>query len=87
LKLGVAAIIAFSGILIDPDVAIANPKTKLLMLHGESDQVCPLELMQNSISRIREKNLLVSLYIDSGVGHCISGNIMRNALEFLQTID
>jgi phospholipase/carboxylesterase len=78
------SVVAFSGHLIQfPDQVIADPP-RCILIHGEEDDVVPVELMKESHKVLKEKGITVEGYCMDNLGHSISQEGLDLATQFLQ---
>ncbi|GHU17632.1 phospholipase [Alphaproteobacteria bacterium] len=87
LKLGVSHVVSFSGVLIDQNIKDFNLKTKLVMIHGESDAVVPFDMMIASVDVLRRRGLGVYLAVSETAKHFIDDYMMQAAVKFLLPVN
>ena len=85
-----AAIVGFSGVLVGPehlDEATARGKTgappPVLLVHGDADQVIPLDALMISSEAMGQANLGCQWHIAMGVAHGIDPSGLRHGGLFL----
>lgn len=69
------AILAYAGILLDPEVLeqeLAN-KAPVLLVHGERDEVVSVEFSRMAATLLRRSRVPVELLTEPGLGHSIDG--------------
>jgi phospholipase/carboxylesterase len=93
LDLSVAAIVAFSGALLDHDIRDANSgnknvkkDTKILITHGELDAVVPVSEAYDAEETLKALGLGVTKIICSGTAHSIDNCALASAIKFLKQI-
>lgn len=79
------AIIGFSGMLIAPEklVETRRPAPPILLIHGDQDQMIPLDAMFVAADQLAEAGIPAQWHMSSGVGHGIDGGGLRHAGLFL----
>jgi phospholipase/carboxylesterase len=78
------AIVAFSGLLIDPDGIPSGPLPPVLLIHGEADAIVPAEASRTAERSLRALGGAVELEITPRLGHGIdTAGLSRGGL-FLQ---
>jgi phospholipase/carboxylesterase len=85
-----AAIVGYSGLLAAPNetdvAAMAHEITSrppVLLIHGDSDPLIPLQAMPMSATALRALGLSVETHMSAGVGHGIGEDGLRLGVEFL----
>lgn len=75
-----AAIVGYSGVLVGPEnLAEATARTKtggtprILLVHGDRDEVIPLEALFNSAEELAKADLPCEFHLSLGVAHGIDG--------------
>lgn len=85
IKAEVGWIIAFSGILVDESVLDKkNKKTKIALMHGDSDEVLPLSSMIAAVDEFKERGIDIKTLIVPRLNHSIDMKEMNFALDFLK---
>ena len=80
---GAAAVVAYSGRLASPIVS-TNRATPLTLVHGEDDDVIPVDELESAADALSEAGFPVDAYMLPGVGHTITADgvaLGRDALE------
>jgi phospholipase/carboxylesterase len=79
-----AAIIGYSGLLAGPEHL---PETKarppVLLIHGEIDDLIPVEALHLAREQLAEAGLLVEWHVRPGIGHGIDPGGQRMAAHFM----
>ena len=78
------AIVAFSGLLIDPDAIPAEPLPPVLLIHGDADPVVPAEATRVAERSLRALGGHVQAKLTPGLGHGIDAAGLAEASSFLQ---
>jgi phospholipase/carboxylesterase len=85
-----AAIIGYSGMLVvpeavDPDVFAAEIKSQppVLLVHGDQDQVIPVQALMHAAQGLAALGVPVQWHISPGIGHGIDQEGLRHGAEFL----
>lgn len=81
-------IVAFSGGLIQPDTigeTLAS-KPPVCLIHGEADDVVPVEMSRASATALQALGLDVSLYVSPGQGHTIPPDGLEAARTFIARV-
>ncbi len=78
------AIVAFSGILIDPDSIPAGATPPVLLVHGEADQIVPVEASRVAEASLRALGVAIEADFTPGLGHGIDAAGLSRAGIFLQ---
>ena len=85
-----AAIVGYSGMLVTPkdgpaDVMAAEIKSKppVLLVHGDRDEVIPVQAMQMAAQGLAALEVPVEWHISPGIGHGIDEEGLRQGGEFL----
>ena len=85
-----AAIVGYSGILIMPGdtiseafVAEIKSKPRVLLIHGDEDQMIPVQAVTHSAQGLAALEVPVEWHISPGVGHGIDQEGLRHGGEFL----
>ncbi|MDQ0326073.1 phospholipase/carboxylesterase [Rhodopseudomonas julia] len=83
-----AGIVGFSGLLADK-AAIAAPeaqKPPVLLVHGDSDQLIPVQALFMANEGLTEAKIPVEWHISQGIGHGIGPDGLSLAQQFLQRV-
>lgn len=85
-----AAIVGYSGILIMPNDAMSEDfaaqiksRPTVLLIHGDADQMIPVQAVTHSAQALAELDVPVEWHISPGVGHGIDQEGLRHGGEFL----
>jgi len=79
----VGALVSFAGLLPLPPSAGSGNRTVVLLMHGSADRTIPSEASISAASELEAAGFDVSLNIVQGVGHTISPEEAKTALQFL----
>lgn len=83
LKLGVKAVIAFAGQLLDPNVTIHSKQTKIFMAHSKMDKVVPISEMYSAEKILKRKGLEVKTFISKATEHVVDIDMIKASADFL----
>lgn len=86
LKLGIAGVIAFSGLLLDAKSCIGKTHTKVLLLHGAADEVIPVEAMKLTERVLTNAGVPVKSEIYPTLKHEIDRKVLAKAVDFLKSL-
>lgn len=86
LKLGIAGVIAFSGLLLDAKSCVGKTKTKVLLLHGAADSVIPVEAMKLTERVLINAGVPVKSEIHPTLKHEIDRKVIAKAMDFLKSM-
>jgi phospholipase/carboxylesterase len=85
-----AAIVGYSGILIMPNDAMSDEfaaqiksKPPVLLIHGDADQMIPVQAVTHSAQGLAALDVPVEWHISPGIGHGIDQQGLRHGGEFL----
>lgn len=83
----IAAVVGFSGRLLEPQRLAAESKVKppALLLHGDQDPVVPFTDLGLAAKSLEASGFSVHTYVMKGTGHGISQDGLATALKFLTT--
>lgn len=82
----IAGILAYSGSLIDTkDLSIAH-KVPIHIVHGESDEVVPIESYHHARSELEQAGFDVTGHMTKYLGHSIDNDGIESGAGFLQNI-
>ena len=78
-------IIGFSGMLADPDALAAEAVTKppILLVHGDRDDVLPVEALHQAEVQLRSLEFDVASHVSPGLGHSIDEQGLQLGARFL----
>jgi phospholipase/carboxylesterase len=81
----VAAIVGFSGRLLDPEgLAGATSKPPVLLIHGDADEMVPVASLSEAADALSQAGFETYAHVSKGVGHGIAPDGLSLALRFLQ---
>ncbi|MDR0581209.1 MAG: dienelactone hydrolase family protein [Holosporaceae bacterium] len=86
LKYNAAATIAFSGLLLDPEVCADNCDTKILLTHGEKDNVIPITALKLTEDALKRCCAHVETAISPDLAHGIDDYLLNQAIDFLRRL-
>ena len=80
-----AAIVGYSGLLVGPEklAETRRPAPPILLIHGDQDQMIPLEAMFLAAEQLAEAGIPAQWHMSVGVGHGIDGGGLKHAGLFL----
>lgn len=80
-----AAILGFSGMLVSPEAlkAEATGKPPILLIHGERDDVIPVDALFAATDGLAAAEIPVEWHLSPGLGHGIDGEGLRQGAAFL----
>lgn len=76
--------IAFSGVLFPPTKCI-NIKTPICLIHGEKDEIVPIDAMYNASHYFAQHNIKYSEHKIAHLGHSIDGKGLEIMLNFIKS--
>lgn len=79
----VGALVTFAGLLPLPPTS-SSPQTRILMMHGSADKTIPPAATSVAASQLESAGFNVVSKIYPGVGHTISSEEARDAVNFLR---
>lgn len=87
LKLGAKAVVAFSGQLLDANIAISNNNIpKILLVHGEKDTVVPISEMHSTQKILKGKNIKAETFVSESAMHSIDIDMFKAGINFLKNL-
>jgi phospholipase/carboxylesterase len=79
-----SAILGYSGVLVGPEhLADATCKPNILLVHGDRDEVIPLDALFMSANALGEAEIACQWHLSFGIGHGIDGGGLRHGGLFL----
>jgi len=79
-----AAILGYSGVLVGPEhLSEASGKPPILLVHGDQDQVIPLDALFTSADALGQADIPCQWHLSFGIGHGIDGGGLRHGGLFL----
>lgn len=80
-----ACILGFSGMLVSPEAlkAEATGKPPILLVHGERDDVIPVEALFAACDGLNAAEIPVEWHLSPGLGHGIDGEGLRQGAAFV----
>lgn len=83
----VKGVIAFSGMLLNPESYInKHIKTKVLLTHGKLDNVIPIDAMSLTESALKNLKIEVKAVISETLYHGIDSYVLHEAVDFLKNL-
>ena len=76
-------LLCYSGSFIKKDRSLTKDH-KIMLIHGESDEVIPLESMRDAQSALIELGAKVESHISKNLGHSIDGEGINKGIEFIK---
>ncbi|MBR1735340.1 MAG: dienelactone hydrolase family protein [Alphaproteobacteria bacterium] len=88
LRLGVKAIVSFSGQLLDPnvDISVNGEKTKILLIHGKKDTIIPVKYMYESQKILEDRGITVKTFVSDTARHSIDIDMLKTGINFLKNL-
>lgn len=83
---GMKAVVSFSGIILHPDQYLNERDTKVLLCHGENDDILHHSLMQMTDEALKSANIDTKAVLDENIGHSISSYLLNQAVDFLKSL-
>jgi len=82
----VAAVVGYSGMLIDPDRLEAEIESRppVLLIHGDADEVVPFEAMEAARVALASVDVDVQTFSRPDLGHSIDAEGLKAAILFLR---
>ena len=78
------AILGYSGVLVGPEhLEEATGKPKILLVHGDRDEVIPLDALFMSADALGKAEIPCQWHLSFGIGHGIDGGGLRHGGLFL----
>jgi phospholipase/carboxylesterase len=80
-----AAIVGFSGMLVEPNRLKAEIKSRppVLLVHGDRDEVIPVQALQQARAALADAGVPVESHVSAGLPHGIDGDGLDIAGRFL----
>lgn len=84
-KVPPAAILGFSGHLVSPELlpSEATGKPPILLIHGDQDQVLPIDMLFEAIDGLAKAEIPVEWHLSRGIGHGIDQGGLIHGGAFL----
>lgn len=81
-----AGVVGFSGRLLQPDALVADTLSRppVLLIHGDADEVVPVQALSEASRALRDARFDVDAHVLAGLGHGISPEGLSMALGFLR---
>ncbi|MDR2723928.1 MAG: dienelactone hydrolase family protein [Holosporaceae bacterium] len=86
LKYKAKAVVAFSGLLLEPEVENGDGDTKVLLTHGGKDNVIPFDTMRLTEEVLIKKGIYVEAAISPALTHGIDNYLLDQAIDFLKRL-
>jgi phospholipase/carboxylesterase len=86
LKFKAKAVVAFSGLLLDSQVSVDCRDTKILLTHGEKDNVIPIEAMKLTEEALNGCGISVETAVNPNLAHGIDDYLLNRAIDFLKRL-
>ncbi len=83
-----AGIIGYSGTLVGAEMLADSIKSRppVLLVHGDSDEVVPVDAMPLAVEGLKRVGIEVSHHISAGLGHGLDDDGIRMCMGFLAEI-
>lgn len=85
LKNDVGCVIAFSGVLVDNTVVRNGKNTDVLIIHGQKDDVLPIESMMYSCSVLFDSKVNYNMHIEEKMRHSINEKCIEKVIDFVNS--
>ena len=85
-KLKVAGVLSYSGMLVPNPHSQIIHKPQLKLLHGDEDQVVPLQACYKTIDFLKKHKVPMEYNIERGIGHTITNSGLNKGGEFLANL-
>lgn len=82
----VKAVIAFSGMLLSPEMFLKNADTKVLLAHGSADSVINVSAVDCTKQALEKFNINTQVAIAPGLDHSINEYLLGQAVDFLLSL-
>ena len=86
LMLDVQAVIAFSGLMLNPAICARKKNTKVLLAHGVQDDVIPISAMHWTENALKNSGIEVRTAVSANLAHGIDDYILARAVDFLKSL-
>ncbi|MDR0678231.1 MAG: dienelactone hydrolase family protein [Holosporaceae bacterium] len=86
LKYEVKAVIAFSGLLLNPNECVHGKNTKIFLAHGKEDTIIPIDAMRSAEETLKKAGIDVKIAISSNLSHGIDNYLLKQAIDFLKML-
>lgn len=82
-------VLGYSGRIYDQKLFLekAASSTKIKLLHGNSDEIVPVEEMYKTVEFLKKQNFNVDYKVYQGLGHSISPEGLSDGLNFLKELN
>ncbi|MDR2158281.1 MAG: dienelactone hydrolase family protein [Holosporaceae bacterium] len=84
LQYEVKAIVAFSGLLLNPSVCALKKSAKVLLTHGAEDTVIPVSAMKLTEEALSKAGINVQTAISPNLSHGIDNYLLSRTVDFLK---
>lgn len=87
-KSKIAGVLGYSGKIFDYDFLEKNLacKTKIKLLHGNADEIVPIEEMYKSVDFLKKKEIDIDFNVYNGCGHTITPEGISEGLNFIKSL-
>ena len=88
-KKEISAVLGYSGKVFDYNLFEKEfiSKSKIKFLHGNKDEIVPVEEMYKSLEYLNKKQFNVDYQVYEGLGHSISPDGLSDGLNFMKSLD
>ena len=85
----ISGVLGYSGRIYDEQLFLEklNSKTKIKLLHGNSDEIVPVEEMYKTVDFLKKQKFDIDYNVYEGLGHSISPEGLSEGLVFLQNLN
>ena len=82
-------VLGYSGRIYDQKLFLekAASSTKIKLLHGNSDEIVPVEEMYKTVEFLKKQNFNVDYKVYQGLGHSISPEGLSDGLNFIKNLN
>ena len=80
----VKAVVAFSGLLLSPEISLRKANTKVLLAHGTNDSVIPISAVDLTKRVLEKFNIDTKTAIAPELDHAINEYLLYQAVDFLR---
>jgi phospholipase/carboxylesterase len=81
-----AGVVAYSGMLIDPEETDLRTRPPVLLVHGDADPMVPVAAFHNTETALRRLGFQLSTHVSHGLGHSIDMDGLRLGGAFLSKV-
>lgn len=86
LKNEALGVVAFSGLLLDPQACLKKTPTKVLLTHGERDDVIPISAMYLTENALKVSGINTKFVTSPNLSHGIDDIVLTRTVDFLKSL-